>query len=185
MQSLYFLLTLAISTAVLGISFIIAASVWLIILRQNQCLKLNHAVTLEKKGCKAARVSINVPYLQKKAENLSSSKSGRDYLKQAIRWDFLMLAICTKCFDKEYTFYTNTWVLNRNELNQLENLGFKVNNAGLFRRLSAKFVTAISFWRLHKSLNGLLKLIIKKKCFYTITWNSEAAFNLHRFLKAG
>ncbi len=179
MSSIGFILLFAIS-AILIVFFL---GVLAIVSKQNRCPDLGLSVTIAKIEAdkKEAKIFMHVPYLKRTACKLKNNKANRDFLKQEIRWDFLMLAMCTKCFDKSYVFYVNTWIFDKAELDQLENLGFTVKKTSLLRRISAKTFTAVSFWRLHKSIKGFLKLLVHKKNYYKIMFNSETANNLHNF----
>lgn len=163
--------------------FVFFAGVLTIVSKQNRCPDLGLSVTIAKIEAekKEAKISMYVPYLKRTACKLKNNKANRDFLKQTLRWDFLMLAMCTKCFDKSYVFYVNTWVFDKAELDQMESLGFTVKDTSLLRRISAKTVTAVSFWRLHKNLKGFFKLLVHKKKYYKIMFNSETANDLHNF----
>ncbi len=156
--------------------------VLVLVRKQNQQKSLISAFSVRNINKNKAKISRNLLYLKQANQKVSKSKSDRNSLKQNLRWDLLMLTICTTCFDRSYTFYTNTWLFNEFELKQLKKLGFTVRNKSFWGQLPARCVTAVSFWLLHKDLKGAFKFFGNKRRFYKITWTPETANRLKKFI---
>ncbi len=174
------------SLAFFAVCFILIGyiTVFIIIRRKKQPKELLSSIYIAKAGNSKAKLSANYPFLKQVAYKLRDNKSQKYILKQTLRWDMLMLIICTKCFGNQIIFYTNTWLFKEFELEQFKNYGFTVKSKSFLGQLPARFITAVSFWQLHRNFKGALGFFGNKKKFYRIIWDPEAANRLLSFFTA-
>ncbi len=171
--------TLIIFCFIILIILVFCITIW----KQNQHREILSTAYIGKiNKNNEVKISTNFPYLRQEAHKLSPSKAHREFLKQTIKWDFLMIILCSKCFEDKYIFFANTWLFNDFELALFKKHGFNVEMKNLWGQLSAKCYTAILFWRLNKDLSGAMKYFSRERIFYKISWSPETAKHLYDFI---
>ena len=179
MDYLYFVSLVAFNFVLLGFILVLV-----IIRSKNQHKELLCSIFITKTAGDKAKISANYPYLKQETYKLRRNTSKRYILKQTIRWELLILIMCTKCFNPKYNYYTNTWLFKESEIQQFQKFGFIIKKMPYLVQLPARIITAVhtkSFMRiLWKDWERLLSLwdIIKKskhrlKSCTTICWNRE------------